>query len=249
MEKIILRNGFNGYVDILPEDVKLNTIYKDQRGNLLWFYKIVTGEIYVNYMKDISPIQDNNIDPELIELLEVEFEKETIWVSGYEENLPSKKPVIKGQFEKGYDGKPIRLVEQWCGFEEVHGIYMNSVKEKDNGRFRIQTLNLCIDDSDYPELVWGNLTEEECKKLGIDTKWRSKYGVLYGVYTKDPMKMRTFTICCEALEITHIMVREVCQYQEFTKAPENSAEVFCTSDYDSQGNPCSLIIYSIDKLA
>ena len=247
MKKIILRNGFNGYVDVLPEDVKLNTVYKDQRGNILWFYKVVTGEIYVNYMKDISPIQDNNIDPESIELLEVEFEKETIWVSGYETDLPSKKPVIKGQYGVGYEGKPIRLVELWCGFEEVHGIYMNSVKEKDNGKFRIQTLNLCIEDSDYPELVWCNLSEEECVKLGINTRLRTWYRILYGVYTKDPMKMRTFTICSELSEATHIMVRRV--NNEFTETlKENPTEVFSTSDYDSQGNPCSITIYQLDRL-
>lgn len=248
MKTITLKNGFNGYVDVLPEDVKLNTIYRDQRGNLLWFMKDMNRNIYVNYEMIDSNSYLRGMDPESVELLIVEFEKETVWVSGYENNLPSKKSVIKGQYREGYDGKPIRLVEQWCGFGEVHEIYMNSVKEKDNGKFRIQTLNLCIDESDFPELVWGNLTEEECKKLGIDTKFRFWYRILYGVYTKNPI--RTFTICCELSGATHIMVREVHQQSpEFTTLKENSAEVFSTSDFDSQGNPCRLIIYSIDKLA
>jgi hypothetical protein len=239
MNKIILRNGFFGIIDILPEGVKLNTVYRDQRGNILWFMKDMNQMIHVNYK-----IVDSNsclleMDPESVELLTVEFEKETVWVSG-QGDIPQKRPVIKGQTGLGMRRMTARWAEHWDGLKKVHEIDMDNVIEKD-GKYKLieYFYPVSIDNSDYPELIWGKMNQSECEKLGIKKIFSNLYGLLYGVYDD---KSKTFTIC-DADKASHIMIRER-EYDYAHVILDNSyAELFSTGTLDEFSRGCGVAIY------
>lgn len=239
--KIILKNGFNGRIDTLPEGIKINTIYRDQRGNILWFLKSVyDGDIYVTYSINN---QLQGIDPDSVELLIVEFEKETIWVSGHGD-IPQKRPVIKGQTGGvGKMGDTVRFIEHWDGFYKVHEIDMDNVIEKD-GKFKLKDYfyPVSIEKSDYPELVWGKMNQSECEKLGIKEEDSNLYGLLYGVYDESDT---TFTIC-DADKASHIMIRERDKrYGSDADVILNNsyAELFNTETLDEFARSCGVAIY------